>query len=113
MYQVVSYDFKEERFSQLHRSAIGFPEGRFSFSGTPAPPASREGAMHGEAIARAQFQLDPHGCFGALHRKRLKRDPGTERGSRGIHFVDPSCIFDGDSSLELCHLLHSRHAATS
>ena len=75
MCQVVSYDFKEERFSHLHRSAIGFPEERFSFSGTPAPPASREGAMHGEAIARAQFQLDPYGCFGTLHRKRLKRDP--------------------------------------
>lgn len=72
---VVSYDFKKERFSHFHRSAIGFPEGRFSFFGTPVPPVSREGAMHGEAIARAQFQLDPYGCSGTLHRKRLKRDP--------------------------------------
>lgn len=72
---VVSYDFKEERFSRLHRSAIGFPEGRFFFFGTPAPPASKEGAMRGEAIARAQFQADPYGCSGSLHRKRLKRDP--------------------------------------
>lgn len=72
---VVSYDFKEERFSQLHRSALRFPENRFSFHGTPAPPASIEGAMKGEAIARAQFQSDPYGCFGTLHRKRVKRDP--------------------------------------
>ncbi|ONK57658.1 uncharacterized protein A4U43_C09F2750 [Asparagus officinalis] len=72
---VVSYDFKEQRFSHLHRSAIGFPEQRFSFFGTPAPPKSRDGATQGEAIARAQFQLDPYGCFGTLHRKRLKRDP--------------------------------------
>lgn len=72
---VVSYDFKQERFSHLHRSAIGFPEERFFFFGTPPPPASKDGATKGEAIARAQFQLDPYGCFSSLHRKRLKRDP--------------------------------------
>ncbi|KAJ6801334.1 uncharacterized protein M6B38_178015 [Iris pallida] len=72
---VVSYDFKEERFSHLHRSAIGFPEERFFFFGTPAPPGSREGAKKGEVMTRAQFQLDPYGCSGSLHRKKLKRDP--------------------------------------
>ncbi|KAF0893163.1 hypothetical protein E2562_023190 [Oryza meyeriana var. granulata] len=72
---VVSYDFKEERFAQLHRSAIGFPEGRFFFSGTPATPTAREAALKGEAAVRSQFQEDPYGCLGSLHIKRLKRDP--------------------------------------
>jgi len=72
---VVSYDFKEERFAQLHRTALGFPEGRFFFSGTPATPAAREAALKGEAAVRAQFLEDPYGCLGSLHVKRLKRDP--------------------------------------
>ncbi|KAL5215028.1 hypothetical protein ABZP36_004180 [Zizania latifolia] len=72
---VVSYDFKEERFAQLHRSALGFPEGKFFFSGTPATPAARDAAVKGEAFVRSQFHEDPYGCLGSLHMKRLKRDP--------------------------------------
>eukprot|EP00262_Sarcandra_glabra_P009421 TRINITY_DN23801_c0_g1_i1.p1 TRINITY_DN23801_c0_g1~~TRINITY_DN23801_c0_g1_i1.p1 ORF type:complete len:347 (+),score=40.37 TRINITY_DN23801_c0_g1_i1:162-1202(+) len=72
---VVSYDFKEDRFAHLHRYAIGFPEARFSYFGTPASSTSKEAAMKGEALVRAQFEEDPYGCLGSLHRKRLKRDP--------------------------------------
>ncbi|XP_057468895.1 uncharacterized protein C57A10.07-like [Actinidia eriantha] len=72
---VVSYDFKEERFAHLHRSAIRFPESRFFYSGTPASPTSKEAAMKGEALVRVQFQDDPYGCLGLLHRKKLGRDP--------------------------------------
>lgn len=73
--QVVSYDFKKERFAHLHRLAIGFPEERFFYTGTPAAPGAKEAAEKGEAFVRAQFQEDPYGCLGSLHRKRLKRDP--------------------------------------
>jgi hypothetical protein len=73
--QVVSYDFKDERFVQLHRTALGFPESRFFFSGTPATPTAREAAVKGEAAVRSQFLEDPYGCLGSLHVKRLKRDP--------------------------------------
>ncbi|KAH7510875.1 hypothetical protein FEM48_ZijujUnG0075400 [Ziziphus jujuba var. spinosa] len=72
---VVSYDFKEERFAHLHRSALGFPESRFFYSGTPATSTSKEGALKGEALVRTQFQEDPFGCRGSLYRKKLGRDP--------------------------------------
>ncbi|KAG2663192.1 hypothetical protein I3760_16G016400 [Carya illinoinensis] len=72
---VVSYDFKEERFAHLHRSAIGFPEPRFFYIGTPASQTSKEAALKGEALVRAQFQGDPYGCQGSLYRKKLGRDP--------------------------------------
>ncbi|OMO57748.1 hypothetical protein CCACVL1_25687 [Corchorus capsularis] len=72
---VVSYDFKEERFAHLHRSAIGFPESQFFYVGTPASPTSSEGALKGEALVRTQFQQDPYGCIGSLKRKKVGRDP--------------------------------------
>ncbi|RWR90177.1 Rossmann-like protein alpha/beta/alpha sandwich [Cinnamomum micranthum f. kanehirae] len=72
---VVSYDFKEERFAHLHRLAIGFPEARFFYFGTPASSTSKEAAMKGESAVRAQFHEDPYGCVGSLHRKKLTRDP--------------------------------------
>lgn len=34
---VVSYDFKKERFLELHRAAVQFPPERFFFEGTPGP----------------------------------------------------------------------------
>ncbi|KAL5703625.1 hypothetical protein ACHQM5_022154 [Ranunculus cassubicifolius] len=72
---VVSYDFKEERFSHLHRSALKFPETRFFYSGTPASATSTESALKGESLVRSQFQDDPYGCLGSLRRKKLGRDP--------------------------------------
>lgn len=72
---VVGYDFKEERFTHFHRSAIGFPETRFFYAGTPASLTSKEAALKGEALVRAQFQDDPYGCSGSLRRKKLGRDP--------------------------------------
>lgn len=72
---VVGYDFKEERFVGLHRAAMGFPESRFFYLGTPSSPTSREGALKGEAVVRSQFESDPYGCNGSLFRKKLGRDP--------------------------------------
>lgn len=72
---VVSYDFKERRFAELHRSALGFPKKRFFFVGTPGVPSAQKKAEEGEARTREQFELDPYGCTGSLHEKRQKRDP--------------------------------------
>ncbi|GAB2290003.1 hypothetical protein Dimus_024300 [Dionaea muscipula] len=72
---VVSYDFKQERFASLHRSAIRFPESSFFYVGTPASSSAIETAKKGEALVRSQFEQDPYGCSGLLYRKKLRRDP--------------------------------------
>ncbi|KAL3513824.1 hypothetical protein ACH5RR_026541 [Cinchona calisaya] len=72
---VVGYDFKEERFVNLHRSAIRFPDTKFFYSGTPSSQTSREAALKGEELVRTQFHDDPYGCLGSLRRKKLGRDP--------------------------------------
>ncbi|KAJ0615243.1 hypothetical protein HanIR_Chr02g0071881 [Helianthus annuus] len=72
---VVGYDFKKERFVNLHRSAIRFPELRFFYLGTPAATSSREAASKGEALVRTQFEHDPYACLGSLRRKKIGRDP--------------------------------------
>ncbi|KAL2635000.1 hypothetical protein R1flu_006479 [Riccia fluitans] len=72
---VVSYDFKEERFADLHRSALRFPRSRFFFVGTPAAPDAVLAAQQGELRVQTSFQRDPYGCDGSLRRKRLARDP--------------------------------------
>ncbi|KAL2938052.1 Uncharacterized protein RDABS01_021501 [Bienertia sinuspersici] len=72
---VVSYDFKEERFAQLHRLAIGFPASRFYYVGTPASATSEDSAKKGESLVRSQFEKDPYGCLSSLHHKKLRRDP--------------------------------------
>lgn len=71
----MGYDFKKERFINLHRSAMRFPETRFAYSGTPAATTSKEAALKGEALVRTQFQHDPYACLGSLRRKKIGRDP--------------------------------------
>lgn len=72
---VVSYDFKENRFANLHRLALRFPASRFFYKGTPASPSSVAAASKGETSVQLQFQEDPYGCVGPLHTKRVARDP--------------------------------------
>lgn len=73
--QVVSYDFKEYRFANLHRSALQFPASRFFFKGTPSAPSSILAAQQGELRVQGNFERDPYGCEGSLRMKRLTRDP--------------------------------------
>jgi hypothetical protein len=73
---VVSYTLKQRRFEEVHRAALRFPPSRFSFVGTPIPPAA-VGAQEGEARTVAGFAKDPYGCDpkGELAAKRTRRDP--------------------------------------
>jgi len=73
---VVGFDFKAERFSTLHRSAIGYPLHAFDYKGLRAPaPFDQQHAVEGERTARASFDTDLYGCRGNLRTKRRARDP--------------------------------------
>ncbi|XP_024365745.1 uncharacterized protein C57A10.07 [Physcomitrium patens] len=72
---VVSYDFKQRRFTDFHRRALRFPESRFTFLGVPLTPESQEAAIKGEEKVLEMFQEDPYGCKGELWKKRIFRDP--------------------------------------
>eukprot|EP00890_Picochlorum_soloecismus_P006828 jgi/Picsp_1/970/NSC_04454-R1_hypothetical protein CHLNCDRAFT_28621 [Chlorella variabilis] len=74
---IVSYDFKKERFETLHRQALGWPESRLSFVGTPALTSE---AIEGEEKTRQAFKEDPYGCMGSLAQKRQFRDPFAHGG---------------------------------
>jgi hypothetical protein len=72
---VVSYDFKQQRFTDLHRQALRFPESQFSFVGVPTSVTSQVAAVQGERKVLDMFQEDPYGCQGDLRKKRIHRDP--------------------------------------
>jgi len=74
---IVSYDFKEQRFLEAHRAALGWPEERIRFVGTPA---LNEEMVAGEEHTRMLFERDPYGCTGELKEKRLARDPWSNGG---------------------------------
>jgi len=75
---VVSFDFKQRRFRDVHRAALRFPAESFAYEAMP-PTTSRfdvPAALAGEAATVAAFQRDPYGCGdSSLAAKRLERDP--------------------------------------
>ena len=74
---VVGFDFKGKRYTQLHRKAIGFPAGNFSYIGVHSPSQfDQDRAVKGEAEAWAGFEKDMYGCSDpSLKDKRRKRNP--------------------------------------
>jgi hypothetical protein len=82
---VISYEFKRERFSELHRAALRWPGHRFDFVGTPAVT---EGAEVGESITYDEFEKDPYGCGTVLGKKRMLRDPFADGGYSGERCPD-------------------------
>eukprot|EP00439_Symbiodinium_sp_Y106_P082653 s538_g22.t1 len=76
---VVSFTFKKQRFSELHRGALRFPSARFSYIGIQPPLGSRfdlAKAESGEREAAKLFQSDPYGCHSqTLVEKRHARNP--------------------------------------
>ena len=77
---VVGFDFKEERFTRLHRAAIGFPATNFSYVGISSrqesPQFSQDRAVYGEKFAIQSFEKDLYGCFdSSLRDKRVLRNP--------------------------------------
>lgn len=77
---IVSFSFKENRFTRLHASALGWPQSKLVFIGID-PPASTgfdlQRATEGEwKNAAAPFETDPYGCHSeVLQQKRRQRNP--------------------------------------
>jgi len=75
---VVGFDFKAERFSSLHRSALKFPASQFHYFGL-RPNDDRFDhlkASEGERGVARVFSEDPYGCHdAALQHKRIARNP--------------------------------------
>lgn len=69
---IVSYEFKEQRFLDLHAASLGWPADKIRFVGTPALNPEM---VDGEEKTRVLFQKDPYGCTTELREKRLARDP--------------------------------------
>jgi hypothetical protein len=76
---VIGFDFKEQRFRDLHRHAIGFPLDHFTYIGLkPMPPFLYDKAVEGEAAAVEAFRGDLYGCnTPSLEVKREARNPFT------------------------------------
>jgi len=72
---VVGYDFKRERFEQLHAKALKIPGARFTFVGTPEVMSFKKQFMEGEVKVRSLFEKDAYGCEAPLSEKRILRDP--------------------------------------
>lgn len=74
---VVGFDFKAQRYSELHRQAIGFPASNFTYVGVRSPAQfDQDRAVTGEKEARKSFEKDAYGCNDpALSEKRNKRNP--------------------------------------
>ena len=84
-FTVVGFDFKAERFTQLHRAALGIAPAAFAYEGLRPRPSSRfqyQEAAAGEAAhARQPFVGDPYGCRNpALVEKKKERDPFRRAG---------------------------------
>lgn len=82
---IVGYEFKNDRFSALHRAALRWPASKFSYIGTPA---LQKDAEKGEASTMALFEEDPYGCGPRLSAKRRLRDPFAEGGYAGDRCPD-------------------------
>lgn len=75
---VIGFDFKDHRFTDLHRAAIGFPIGNFTYVGMKPKNTNflHSKAISGELIAASQFRKDMYGCSNpSLMNKRIVRNP--------------------------------------
>lgn len=76
---VVGYDFKEQRFEDLHRESLRFPSDAFRYVGLHTGGHFDQAAAEAgeQTSAVVPYRLDPYGCAqgGPLAAKRLERNP--------------------------------------
>lgn len=87
---VVSFGFKQRRFTELHRAALRFPQSRFHYVGLD-PPHLRTDVLASELSHSSKpFEFDPYGCGRSeLTDKREARNP-FRRGAPAAAYVS-SC----------------------
>ncbi|RUS22259.1 hypothetical protein BC937DRAFT_89891 [Endogone sp. FLAS-F59071] len=76
---VIGFAFKRNRFVDLHRAALRFPEERFTYIGIDPKQGTLQ-TMVGETLnSLGPFQEDLYGCHGKLREKKLQRNPFRRR----------------------------------
>lgn len=78
---VISHEFKRDRFQQLHRASLRYPEERFRFVGIDPDwektVSIKEETLKFEGMTRKAWKTDPYACAenGELKTKRRARNP--------------------------------------
>ena len=78
---IIGFDFKKDRFINLHRNALRFPEAAFSYIGLRVDTRgfNYENAWNGEKSVISSFSTDMYGCGGS--------SKGRGTGSGGLPVV--------------------------
>lgn len=80
---LVSWEFKRERFAELHREAIGWPREKFTYVGANDPEAIQQ-ALKAEESAREKYRLDPHSLGEEFSTKKQQRNPFRRQNGYAI-----------------------------
>jgi hypothetical protein len=88
----VGWRFKEARF-QIHREALRFPHGRFTYLGVNDPPRLDE-ALPFEAERRRLFQADPYGTGPEAATRRAMRNPFRRQHGYGASCPEIGPLLD-------------------
>lgn len=75
---MVSWEFKRQRFEDLHREAIGWPKSNFRYVGANNPE-DLDQALRSEASARQKYLADPYSTGDEFRRKKDSRNPFRRR----------------------------------
>ncbi|KAJ1665413.1 hypothetical protein IW140_003382 [Coemansia sp. RSA 1813] len=72
---VVGFEFKKDRFLDLHRKALRYPKIRFNYVGINPPGDSTKLLQAERENAYKLFEKDLYGCKGRLAEKKRERNP--------------------------------------
>ncbi len=75
---MIGFDFKRQRFTDLHRMAIQYPANNFTYLGIESPQDKfdQHRAEQGEEVVLNEFRKDLYGCNNEeLAHKRIARNP--------------------------------------
>ncbi|KAJ2269671.1 hypothetical protein EV176_004527 [Coemansia sp. RSA 451] len=104
---VVGFEFKRERFVDVHRRALRYPRIRFNYVGINPPGDAARLVAAEKKNAYEPFSRDLYACEGTLAEKRRERNPfmlahGYHRSCPEISALFDYCpnplssVFDGD-----------------